>query len=712
MGIVAEQVDHRVPRRPVRRRALAPVAVLALVSGRLERLAGRRFLFAPVCLGGGIGLYFALPVEPGALGWTTLSLSAVATGVTGRWLVRGRLAGVGFVVLGLAVFLAGLIVAGARTEMTRAPVLGFRYYGPVEGRVVKVDRSASGAPRLTLDRVRLDRVSTAERPFRVRVSLHGTQGFFEPEPGQRVAMTAYLSPPDGPVEPGGFDFRRKAWFERIGAVGYTRAPALLLAPGSARAGDMAVRRLRARISQTVRAAIAGEAGAFADAITTGNRAAISGATLADLRGSNLAHLLAISGLHMGLLTGFVFAAARYLMALIPGLAVRFAIRKIAAVLAMQAGAIYLALSGGNVATERAFIMVGVMLGAILLDRRAVTLRAVALAALLILLVQPETLTGPGFQMSFAATTALVAVFAALRDQPVMRLPHWLREVLGVVLTSLVAGLATAPFAAAHFNQLSHYGLLANILTVPVMAALVMPLAVIAAVLAPFGLAWLPLGLMRYPIEWILWVAHRVAGLDGALGHVVSPGPWVLPLIALGGLTAVLLVGRWRVLAVVPMAFGFALWISEVRPPVLVARSGGLVGVSGPEGRALSKPRGDGFSARIWLENDGDPVSQAQAAARRGFVGRRGDRTLRLGGAKLVHLTGRGAAGRLDTACDDAPLVVLSVPAETVPAGCDVYDRDRLSQTGALALWPDGAGWRVESVAERAGRRPWTTRGAR
>ncbi|MEJ2034928.1 MAG: ComEC/Rec2 family competence protein, partial [Maritimibacter sp.] len=169
----------------------------------------------------------------------------------------------------------------------------------------------------------------------------------------------------------------------------------------------------------------------------------------------------------------------------------------------------------------------------------------ALAALIILTLQPEALTEPGFQMSFAATTALVAVFAGLRDWRHWQPPRWARRILTVVISSAVAGLATAPFAAAHFNQISHYGLIANVLAVPVMGAMVMPLAVLAALLAPIGASWLPLWLMRFPILWILGVAHWVSGLDGALGHAVSPGPWVLPLFAGDGLMLALFLGRAR-----------------------------------------------------------------------------------------------------------------------------------------------------------------------
>ncbi|KKK80916.1 hypothetical protein LCGC14_2818710, partial [marine sediment metagenome] len=216
------------------------------------------------------------------------------------------------------------------------------------------------------------------------------------------------------------------------------------------------------------------------AILTGDRSGMGRDTLQALRDSNLAHLLAISGLHMGLLTGVVFSALRFALALIPALALGHPVKKYAAVGALLAGAGYLALSGGNVATQRAYIMVAVVLGAVLLDRRALTLRGVALAATIVLVLRPEALTGPGFQMSFAATTALIAVFRLMRDSGGPRAPRLLQPVLALVVSSGVAGAATAPIAAAHFNQIAKFGLVANLLSVPLMGTLVMPAAVLAA----------------------------------------------------------------------------------------------------------------------------------------------------------------------------------------------------------------------------------------
>lgn len=206
---------------------LAPTLPLRFgLADPFAAMRGHLFPFAPVALGTGVGIYFALPVEPAPLALPLLAVAAVLLALAG-WMARAT---VGPVFSLLALVAAGFALGEARARMVAGPVLEFRYYGAVEGRIVKIDRSQSDAVRLTLDRVRLDDVPPERTPARVRVSLHGQQGFIRPEPGLTVLMTANLAAPEGPVEPGGFDFRRMAWFDRIGAVGYTRVPVLALAP--------------------------------------------------------------------------------------------------------------------------------------------------------------------------------------------------------------------------------------------------------------------------------------------------------------------------------------------------------------------------------------------------------------------------------------------------------------------------------------------------
>ena len=671
-------------------RSLAPWP--ALVDAWLTQ-RGHLFAWAPLCLGLGVGIYFSLGWEPGLAHYATL-LGLILIGlVLTRWL--GLWAPFVWAVVLVAL---GLCLAGARAHQMAEPVIGWRYYGPIEGRIVDMDRSASDALRLTLDQVVLDDVRPSRTPARVRVSLHGQQGFITPEPGMVVILTGHLSPPGGPVEPGGFDFQRHAWFQGLGAVGYTRTPVLTLEPPGE---GLWMFKARMGLSDRVQAGLPGEAGAFAAAIMSGDRSGMGQETLRALRLSNLAHLLAISGLHMGLLAGFVFAAFRVGFSLIPAVGLRVPAKKISALGALAVAAVYLGLSGGNVATERAFVMAAVALVAVMADRRVLSLRAVAVAAVIVLVLRPEALLGPGFQMSFAATTALVAVFGWLRDARVPLGPKWLRPVVAVVVSSAVAGAATAPVAAAHFNQFAHYGLVANLLSVPLMGVLVMPAAVLAVCLMPLGLEALALWIMGLGLDWILSVAHWVSNLEGARGTVVSPTPEVLPLLAVGGLIVVLWQGRARWIGLVPAALSMVLWMNTERPDVLIADNGSLIGVMTEKGRSLNRPRGSGFVAMNWLENDGVALEQEAAAA----LWREGQAPV-----SIIALRGKRAAARF-VGCQPEDWVVMNTrpeagsPFSGLP--CRVLHPGTLRKSGALALYVDDTGGvREVSARQITGARLW------
>ncbi|WP_409077737.1 ComEC/Rec2 family competence protein [Roseovarius sp. SCSIO 43702] len=669
------------------------------MQDNLAAQRGHMFGWVPVCLAAGIGIYFSVPQEVpqglllalfgGGLGGLALAL---------RFHPRGAP-----LVIGASLVALGIALAGLRAHHVAEPVLGFRYYGPVEGRIVAMDRSGSDALRLTLDRVVLFNLPPERTPARVRISLHGEGGGTDPRPGLRILATAHLSPPGGPVEPGGFDFQRHAWFQRLGAVGYTRVPVLALEPPARRWSAFGA---RVALSKHVQARLPGEAGAFAAAIMTGDRAGMGQETLRALRVSNLAHLLAISGLHMGLLAGFVFALVRLCLVASSWVSLRVPAKKIAAGVALGVAAFYLALSGGNVATERAFIMVAVVLLAVIFDRRALSLRAVALAAVIVLVLRPEALLGPGFQMSFAATTALIAVFAWLRDRDAWLGPRWVRPVTTVFVSSLVAGVATAPFAAAHFNQIAHFGLVANLLSVPLMGALVMPAAVMSVCLMPLGLDWIALWVMGQGLGWILGVAHWVAGLDGARGVVVSPGPLVLPMLAVGGMVLLLWQGRSRVMGLVPILAAFWLWSGAERPDVLISEDGSLVGVLTGDGRALSKARGAGFVALNWLENDGDRADQATASAR--WTGRG-----TFGGIAITALAGKRDVAAF-AGCDAGEIVVMGHEPDPPlgPVACRVIAPSELRATGAVSLAFKAGEVRITTARQRSGARLWNSKALR
>ncbi len=665
-------------------------------------------LWVPVLFAVGIAAYFALPVEPAP--WMLAAMGAlllIGAATCFRLGPMGRA-----LLIGAMLPVLGLVAGGLRSMIVAAPVLGHERTATVEGRVIGLTRSASNLPRVLLDNVVIYGLDPAHTPATIRVSLaEGTDPAIL-APGKRITGVARLSPPGGPNEPGGFDFRAIAWFDRLGAVGYARTPMLEVEGGDASIFHQMAFRARMALSAHIQGMVPGQNGAFGSAILTGDRSGIDRDVEADLRVSTLYHLVSISGLHMSLLAAAIFAIVRYGLAIIPWCALRWPLKKIAAVFALIGGAAYLVISGSDVATQRSYIMTAVVLVAVLLDRPAITLRSIALAALVVLALAPESLTQAGFQMSFAATIALIAGFDGLRGlswwhtTQTDRRWRFAKPVIGIAMTSLVAGTATAPISAFHFNTLSQYGLLANLLGVPAMGLVVMPAAVVGLILAPFGLDWLPFTIMGWGIGYILEVAAFVSGLGGAVVGVKS-GPGIsLALMMLGGTFIVLWRGRARWAGVAPMALALLLWSLYPRPDVLIADNGRLFGVMTADGRALSVDKGNNYAAESWLENDGDTATQAEAATRGAFDRRRARiETLAPGLGPIVYVGATDAASG-PAECAGAAVLIAPKWYERPPGRCLFIGAVSLRRDGAQAIWLDGRHLRVEGALTSRGR-PWT-----
>ncbi len=664
---------------------------------------GQLFAWVPVFIGCGVGAWFALGYEPRGGDYTIAGgLGVAMLGLILRGPDLGRP-----IFVAVLCACAGFGAAGLRAHWVAAPMLDFRYYGPVQGRVIEVDRSGSDALRITLDGVILGDVAPQWTPKSVRISLQAAE--VAPQIGQIVILTAHLSAPEGASAPDAFDFRRMAFFKGLGAVGYTRSPVLLWEEVDGQA--QIIPRLRAYLTASMLAYMPSQAGAFATGAMTGDRAAITQDTVQALRDSNLAHLLAISGMNLAFISGFVFMLIRYGVALAPVVALRVNAKKIAAVVSLTVALFFWALSGANVSTTRAMVMIAVMLGAVLLDRRAISMRSVAIAGIVLLLITPESLLDPGFQLSFSATVVLVGAYGAL-DREIMRgrVPRWVMPLFALVLTSVLAGAATAPYAAAHFNRFTDYGLIANLATVPVMS-LLMAAGVMAALLAPFGAAAPALWVIEMSGAWILAVAHWVAGLDGAVTAIVAPPPAVLPLITLGGIWLLVWQGPRRMLGLPVLALALGLWTFAPRPDLIISADGLLAGLMGPDGRALSHEKGAGFAAKTWLEDDGDLAAQADGAARAGFAGPKTARSFAIGPFGAVLLSGKDVGEVFATACAAYDIVILPAafdPAELVltNAPCTVLDRQVFDNTGALAAKIDGDVLTLHPTRDRA--RIWSS----
>jgi competence protein ComEC len=672
--------------------------------------AGRLMPWLPICFGFGIVLYFTADREP------SLAAALGLTGVFALAAVLARARPVAFpVLLALSTAAAGFAVVTLKSVRIAHPILQHTAW----------NISISGFVEMREERERSDRIVVRvhkiegrlkDAPERVRISVKKRMA---PPVGTFIEVKARLNPPLRPLRPGGYDFSRHLYFQRIGATGFVQG-AIKIVPAPAPPGlrlryATFIEGIRDAIDGRIRAAVPGDAGSIASALITGKRDAISAPVNDAMYISSLAHVLSISGYHMAVVAGVVFFVVRGLLALFPALAMRHAIKKWAAFAALIAAFFYLLLSGAEVATQRSFIMTAIVLVGVMVDRAALTLRNLALAALGVMLLAPEAVVHPSFQMSFAATLALIAAYerglpwsvAGADTSLGARVALWGgREIVALILASLVAGLATTPYAAYHFHRLAPYGVLANLMAMPIVSAWVMPAGLLALLALPFGFDAPLWKLMGLGIDWMIWVALFVANLPGAVGRMAAFGSGPLLLCTLGLVLLGLLRSpiRWSGAVVVIAA---ALWAARVPvPDVLVADRGDVVAVRGAAGKlAVMRAAGssDAFTVKEWLAADADARTPSDPALRDGVTCDEIGCVARLADGTIVALP--FAAEAFEEDCRQAALVVSQ---RTAPPSCaaTAIDRTVWPRTGAAALYRVGKGWETVVAYPAGYDRPW------
>jgi competence protein ComEC len=691
---------------------------LSLPAGRLRLLLsqwvlaelapGRLLPWLPVAYGFGIVGYFAVEREPAWWAALAVTLAAVIAAI----LAHRR--PIGFpLALAFAAIAAGFATATLKTLRIAHPVLPYPSWSATVAGFVESREERERSDRIVVRVAAIEARNMSIKPERVRVAVRkGTA----PAVGSVVAFKAHLSPPLAPLRPGGYDFARDMYFLAIGASGYVLGR--ISTANLPMSGGLWLRYaaflddLRGAIDQRIRAVASGDRGAIASALITGTRDAISTQVNDAMYVSSLAHVLSISGYHMAVVAGIVFFFIRAALALIPGFAVRHPIKKWAAACALLATAFYLLLSGAEVATQRSFIMIALVLIGVMADRPALTFRTLAVAAFAVLLLTPQAAVQPSFQMSFAATLALIAAYQnGLPWQPnsdstlSQRAALWgAREIVGLILASLVAGLATTPYAAFHFHRMAPYGVLANLLAIPIVSAWVMPMGILGVLALPFGFDAEFWRLMGSGIDWMTSVALWVANLPGAVGHVRAFGAEPL-LLATAGLLSLCLLHtplRWSGVALVLAA---GLWaIGAPRPDVLISADGRAAVIRGPDGRlsVLSSGR-DTFAIREWLAADGDARDPKDASLRADVS------------CDAIGCTGKLANGRLasmalkvEAFAEDCMRAVVVVSPHEAPASCaaTLIDRKVSRAYGAIALRWSGDRFQASLARPPGTDRPW------
>ena len=699
----------------------SPTVVWAHFRAEAEAQIDHWPLWLPVVFGCGSAVYFALPREPVTwLSWGLLGVAAALLVFRQRLLDRRwQLA---LVILG-AFFLVGFSAAKLRTERVRAPVapagLGVV---TIKAFVVDIPSPGQGGQRLLLAPITISGMTPETTPIRVRITLRPMAQL--PAPGQAIRIKAMINPPPPPASPGAYDFARDAFFDSVGGVGFALGlPEPLMPSQLPPLGmrlQMQLNALRWDLTLRIVEVLGPAEGGLAAAMVTGHEAFIPRSEVDNLRAAGLAHIISISGLHMAIVGGFTYACIRMLVAAWPWLVLRIPGKKVAALSGFAMVVAYLCLSGVPNPAIRAAITASCAFWAMVFDRRALSLHTLAVSALIILVFQPEAVTEPGFQMSFAATSALVAL-AETWPRPVREIqtPLVIRLVQGAgtaglasLIASLVAGLATGPFALQHFNRISTYGLVTNLLVEPVSSFVMLPALAIGAL---FSQTWLGTGALNLAGAAI-GIMNRIAEIAAKAPFsqiiVASAPSWTLAAAFLGLLHVCLWKGHWRWLGL-PLALAVNMAPRPPQPDAWVSSDASAFAIRSAGQAVFFRPDVKLFAAQVWARRRGLVEPANPSAARDGLY--RCDRWSCVPGSgappQIAAVWTRRSAmaeGQADRLCQ-ADILILRGEIEKSPcrtARVLTADDFRIGGSAEFYRRPQG-GWRIVWAQPLRGDRPWT-----
>ena len=663
---------------------------------------GRCVLWLPVFMGIGVLVYYALRTEPPPwLGAKFAAAGFAAALATASWIVpRGIALAAGFAALGFAS--AQFATARAPPVATDIPAKAI----VVTGRVAAVEVMPQ-ARRVTL------RTEAWARPIRFRLKTGDTAAIAT---GDIVRVRVMLRAPQPPAMPGGWDTQRDAFYAGLGASGYALGPVeiLLRAPPDRLAAW--IRLARETIAARVAAVLPGPSGAVAVTLLTGSSVSMPEGDHAAFRDSGLAHLLAVAGLHIGIVMGFAFGTARIALALSERACLFWPTKQIAAVFALAAGGAYLVLTGAHVPIVRSFAMACLVTLAILAGRPPVSLRGLAFAATVLMLIAPNEVPGVSFQMSFSAVLALISGYEALRPwlrQTYARTPcrRLLSHVIALALTSTLAGTASLPFGAYHFGQVQIYYIVSNMAAVPLTALLVMPAGMIGLMLMPLGLEALAFVPMGWGADLIIGIARATASLPAATVPVPHMPPWGLAVLSLGLAWLGIWRSRARLAGLIAIAAGTASPAFDRPPDILISGDARLIGFRTEDGVFLQELRGQSrFTRDAWLHywavTRATPVPAEGWAAHGRIACVKDACVFRPRPSEMAALLVRGPAK--PNGCGGAAVVVSADPARGVCAWPPPRPVDRFTvwKDGPVAIWLEPTGARVVTDRDERGARPW------
>ncbi|MGV3650757.1 MAG: ComEC/Rec2 family competence protein [Devosia sp.] len=645
----------------------------------------------PFALLAGLIIYAALPMEPAQwafpFGILCLALLALLRLISVRFAVLGLSAAFGFALLPLhAAFFA-------------TPMLAFPSYGAYEATIDEILSESATERRMIVSSITpID----GARPLEIRRARIFSAAEVPLRAGDRIVANLRLAPVPGPVLPGAFDAEFHGYFSGIGAYGTVTSDLRLVTPAEGFALSRVVDALRRSIGQRISSVLDGPAAAIGWAMVVGDQSFISDEVREVMAASGLAHIYSISGLHLSIVAGGAFWLLRAALALWPA-SVGWPIKKIAAMAGLFAASAYLMLAGGpaNIPAFRSTLMLGLIFGAVLVGRRALTMRNVAIAAIVIILIDPPSIFRPSFQLSFAAVVALIGAHELPR-QPRERargLPSRMAAAIWTTaLTSLVAGLATLLFSAYHFQQTAPLGVIGNLMMLPVLTFVIMPFGVLSVLAMPLGLDPFLLPIMGWGIDRMLDIATLVTGWSAGLelNPILAPAALVIGLVALGWFA--FFPGWWRLAGPALAVPLIAVCGFDQRPDVIIADSTQALAIREGETYGLLAGRTGSFAVDVWSDHYRRDISAQLAGARC-------DAAACLHQGQQFRTALVLAADAFPEDCGWADLIITRLRAPTFCAAPVVVDADAIARGGVHWLrWRDD-GFEIRT-ARVATDRPW------
>ena len=682
--------------------------LLAHIERWLEAEREQLPLWVAVAFGGGIAIWFAF----GDAVLAPMGLVALAALCLGYGFDFASRIGAALAIGGLCLALGAGDIAW-RAHDAAPETLARPWFGTLTGRVLETEH----LPARGLVRWTIRPVGTEGLPRKIRLNVTADPRSEAVHMGALIRAKARLMPPAGPAVPGAYDFAARAWFDGLGATGSTLGDFQLLRQGDS---ESRLDRWRADLSRHVRSRMGGAPGALGATLATGDRGAIDEADADAMRRSGMAHLLSISGLHVTAVVGAVYLLVSRLLALIAPLALRVPVPLVAAGAAALAALGYTLLTGAQVPTVRACVATLLVLVAMALGRQAISLRLIATGALLVLIVWPQSLTGPSFQLSFAAVTAIVALheFSAMRAFVARKERGWLsrawRFVAALFLTGLVVEIVLMPIAMYHFHKAGLYGPFANVVAIPLTTFVIMPLEALALLLDGVGLGAPAWYLCERALALLLGIAHLTASQPGSVATMPSMAPIAFGLSIAGGLMLCLLKTRARLIGLLPLTLGAAMAAATPMPDLLITGDGRHAAFADNAGGIALLRGSAGDYVRALLGENAGTAREASAIAEAPNARctsdicvvqlSRGGRVWTIGATRSGYLV---PSMELAAFCRRTDIMISD---RRLPYSCRPRwlkaDRRSLAASGGLSI--DLARRTVTTVAERNGHLPWST----